>query len=67
MSMHIIDLEGNQIDAIKHSESFAALTKVKDSKYIVAADVKANVLLCEFDKTQRQIKYFQWWNLLTYF
>jgi hypothetical protein len=51
--MHVIDLEGNQVDALRNEESYAAMTTFNKSKYIVAADVKANVILYEFDAVSK--------------
>lgn len=55
--MHLIDLEGNQVDAIKHYESFSCMTPLESSSnFIVTADVKSNVMLYAVDKAARQIK-----------
>ena len=63
-SMHLIDLTGDQVDVMNHSESLISLAcvegssskKNKGDKYLVAADVKAGVSLYHFDHKKRQIR-----------
>ena len=59
-SIHLIDLEGNQVDSIKHYESFSCMTPLESSSnFIVTADVKSNVMIYAIDKAERQIKVFE--------
>jgi WD40 repeat protein len=50
-SIHLIDLEGNQRDVIKHSESYNGLAVLKagGQGYFVASDVKSNIMLYQYD------------------
>ena len=57
-SIHLIDLEGNQKDVVKHTESFASMAVV-GGKYVVAADVKANILLYLFDEKEKAITLYE--------
>ncbi|CDW81448.1 wd repeat-containing protein 31 [Stylonychia lemnae] len=58
--MHLIDVEkGDQLDSIKHGDSFISMDILGNKGLFVAADVKSNLNLFSYDNSSRQIKYFE--------
>lgn len=52
--MHIIDLEGNQMDKFVHSKSFSSMCVLDKEDSIVCSDVNSQIMILNIDKVNKR-------------